>query len=1140
MKYFLSQLGRRFESTPSPHHSPLRQLGVLAGAAVVAVLVLGTSTASALTAGDIAIIGLNTDDDDQIAFLALNDIPANTTITFTDNPWTSATGPFGTSEGYCQWSHTSVVKAGTVIAITGVSVWASPTTTLGSVTKGGNLDFSTEGDQVIAFADTWGNRPTTPSDSRFLYAISSTGFTTLGSTTAKLSYLPSALGSASTSFSGEKDDQYYADTRSGITSLLKTNTPSSLLAAITDGPNKWYRSDTAPSFPIYTMTVLASEPSTAPDAPTFMNVQSLQIGVGLSGGSGTCRLVVCQDGAAPTTAPVDGTTYTANAAYGSGTALGSGYVVYSGSGGSFTMTGLTASHTYYFRVYGFNGVAASDSMSGLRENYKTDGYGSAYQATSSGGTPALSAGTVAGFGNQEVNTPSTSKSYNLSGTSLTPDSGNIAVSPPAGFEVSLDQSTWVASGSLLTVAYTGGALATTPIHVRFKPTAIQPYGGDVTYSGGGAATPPITALSGTGVYGSASDIIADTGFTYPQNFAYGSYQETDLSLSSLAVAQFILRDGGASADGDSAVTTLTAITFNVANSSNLRRVALYDGITELGEVEAGASVTFSGFGVTAADGGTKTLTLRASFRSTVTDNQQFSFTLISATASTSGSGFAAANAGGAASSTDGNNNRIAVVATKLVFSSVPASVSVNQDFSTTVEARDANENVDVDATTLVSLTKFSGSGALTGGGAQNLSSGSQTWSALQMDTGGGFTIQAAGGGLASATSGTITAAYLTQYRSKTSGDWNATATWEQSTDNGANWEGATAAPTSSDGAVTIRNGHTVTVTAAVTVNQLTVADGGTLDLNGENLTGTATISSGGTLKGNGTVTGVVTVNSGGTVAPGSSIGTLTFDSSPSLGGGTVMEIDKDASPNADKVALRAGTLTYGGTLTVTKPGAGTLATGDSFTLFTASGFSGWFGSVSLPVLASGLSWDTNKLATSGVLDIYAFGFSGMSLSTPKNTAAKLSVAKLLTKATTARGTTALESVSATSANGGTVSSDGTEITFTPAADATTADSFTCVLKDGHGSVVVTVYITITNPNAQSPNIISVAYNPGTATIVVAGVPNVVFRLEYSEDLSTWADYGGGNQTVDGTGVATFTHTSAPGSAFYRTVHVSGP
>ncbi|HOL00988.1 MAG TPA: hypothetical protein PK860_05540, partial [Paludibacteraceae bacterium] len=47
----------------------------------------------ALSVGDIAIIAVNTDAPKTFTFVALADIPANTTISFTDNAWTSASGP---------------------------------------------------------------------------------------------------------------------------------------------------------------------------------------------------------------------------------------------------------------------------------------------------------------------------------------------------------------------------------------------------------------------------------------------------------------------------------------------------------------------------------------------------------------------------------------------------------------------------------------------------------------------------------------------------------------------------------------------------------------------------------------------------------------------------------------------------------------------------------------------------------------------------------------------------------------------------------------------------------------------------------------------------------------------------------------
>src|SRR6185295_6090868 len=55
---------------------------------------------------------------------------------------------------------------------------------------------------------------------------------------------------------------------------------------------------------------------------------------------------------------------------------------------------------------------------------------------------------------------------------------------------------------------------------------------------------------------------------------------------------------------------------------------------------------------------------------------------------------------------------------------------------------------------------------------------------------------------------------LGDYRSVASGNWNSISTWE--TFNGTSWVAATATPTNSDGVITIRNGHTVTITASVT------------------------------------------------------------------------------------------------------------------------------------------------------------------------------------------------------------------------------------------------------------------------------------------------------------------------------------
>ncbi|MEO5570174.1 MAG: hypothetical protein ABIT08_05690, partial [Bacteroidia bacterium] len=88
------------------------------------------------------------------------------------------------------------------------------------------------------------------------------------------------------------------------------------------------------------------------------------------------------------------------------------------------------------------------------------------------------------------------------------------------------------------------------------------------------------------------------------------------------------------------------------------------------------------------------------------------------------------------------------------------------------------------------------------------------------------------------TSTTALAVVNGDYRSFTSGNWNNIATWEKY--NGVSWIPAIAAPTSLDGVITIQNGHTVAVTAAVTADQVVVDAGGILNVN----TGTLTLANG--------------------------------------------------------------------------------------------------------------------------------------------------------------------------------------------------------------------------------------------------------------------------------------------------------
>src|SRR5688572_25907922 len=72
------------------------------------------------------------------------------------------------------------------------------------------------------------------------------------------------------------------------------------------------------------------------------------------------------------------------------------------------------------------------------------------------------------------------------------------------------------------------------------------------------------------------------------------------------------------------------------------------------------------------------------------------------------------------------------------------------------------------------------------------------------------------------------------YRSAGTGNWNVAGSWERW--DGDSWEVPGAAPTFSDGTITIRSGHTITITASLTLDQTVIDNGGALSIN-PNLSG---------------------------------------------------------------------------------------------------------------------------------------------------------------------------------------------------------------------------------------------------------------------------------------------------------------
>ena len=199
---------------------------------------------STLQAGDIAIIGINTDDPDKITFVALTNIDANTQIKFTDNGFT-AQSTLKTNEGTWTWTATNPVAAGTVITLN-----SDMSATMGTLTKTGTLALSASGDQILAYQ----GDATAPT---FIYAVNDKGTAWQSdSSDANTSALPTGLINGVTAIAlNEKDNGVY----SGIT----TGDKSSLLSAISNTAN-WTMDDNILVHPTINFAITTTADTQAP------------------------------------------------------------------------------------------------------------------------------------------------------------------------------------------------------------------------------------------------------------------------------------------------------------------------------------------------------------------------------------------------------------------------------------------------------------------------------------------------------------------------------------------------------------------------------------------------------------------------------------------------------------------------------------------------------------------------------------------------------------------------------------------------------------------------------------------------------------------------------------------------------------
>lgn len=162
-------------------------------------------------------------------------------------------------------------------------------------------------------------------------------------------------------------DNLFTSYVAGFENLNVGNVTNYAITSLTSNSTYYYRirSYNATGLSVNSSTItantLASEPLTAATAITFTSNLCGGKAYSFARGDGAFCAVFVTAATTGSVTAVDGTTYTANAAYGSGTNVGGWYCLYKGTGSSSYVTGLTNGTTYRFMVVEYSGLATFEN-----------------------------------------------------------------------------------------------------------------------------------------------------------------------------------------------------------------------------------------------------------------------------------------------------------------------------------------------------------------------------------------------------------------------------------------------------------------------------------------------------------------------------------------------------------------------------------------------------------------------------------------------------------------------------------------------------------------------------------------------------------------------------------------------------------
>jgi phosphodiesterase/alkaline phosphatase D-like protein len=220
----------------------------------------------------------------------------------------------------------------------------------------------------------------------------------------------------------------------------------------------------------------------------------------------------------------------------------------SGINFSSNLSGLLPSTTYYYHAYATNGGGTT--------------YGTQGSFTTS--APVLTAGTLTAFGAVCLNATAGPNSFIISSNALL--AGNINVGPLNGFSFATT-SAGTYSSSLSLTQPGGGAAYLQTVYVKFTPTAVQSYNGNIPVSGGGAPISIVVFASGSGINTIAS-VTTGTASVITPNAATLNGSVTSIGCS--AVTAYGIEYSGISGLANGLGTKVPSANINAGSfSSNL-------------------------------------------------------------------------------------------------------------------------------------------------------------------------------------------------------------------------------------------------------------------------------------------------------------------------------------------------------------------------------------------------------------------------------------------------------------------------------------------------------------------------------------------------------------------------------------------